>query len=116
MFDSCIRQDLGVLARVPLASGFLSDKYGKETTFDGTDVRSVWQDGDEKHEIVKKVMKLKSEVPEGVPMVQWALAWCLQHPAVTCVIPGCKTIEQVESNARAADLEMVKKDHPQAMS
>ena len=116
MFDSCLRQDLGVLARVPLASGYLSGKYDKEATFAGTDVRSVWQDEDEKREIVEEVMKLKSEVPEGVPMAQWALAWCLQHPAVTCVIPGCKTIEQVESNARAADLEMVRDDHPQAVS
>jgi len=116
MFDSCIRQDLGVLARVPLASGFLSGKYGKEATFAGTDVRSVWQDEDDKREIVEEVMKLKSEVPEGVPMAQWALAWCLQHPAVTCVVPGCKTVEQVESNAKAADLDMVKSDHPQAVS
>jgi len=116
IFDSCIRQDLGVLARVPLASGFLSGKYDKEATFTETDVRSVWQDEDEKRQIVEEVMKLKSEVPEGVPMAQWALAWCLQHPAVTCVIPGCKTVEQVESNAGAADLEMVKNDHPQAGS
>jgi len=116
MFDSCIRQDLGVLARVPLASGFLSGKYDKEATFAGTDVRSIWQDEDEKREIVEEVMRLKSEVPEDVPMAQWALAWCLQHPAVTCVIPGCKTVEQVESNAKAADLDMVKRDHPQAAS
>jgi myo-inositol catabolism protein IolS len=47
-------------------------------------------------------------------MAQWALAWCLKHLAVTCVIPGCKTIEQVESNALAADLQAVKDDHPQA--
>ena len=116
MFDSSIRQDLGVLARVPLASGFLSGKYGKETTFARTDVRSVWQDEDEKRQIVEEVMELKSEIPKGVPMAQWALAWCLQHPAVTCVIPGCKTVEHVESNARAADLEMVRKDHLQAVS
>ncbi|MFC1634434.1 aldo/keto reductase [Planctomycetota bacterium] len=116
MFESCIRQDLGVLARVPLASGFLSGKYSKEATFAGTDVRSVWQNEEEKREIVEQVTRLKSEVPEGVPMAQWALAWCLQHPAVTGVIPGCKTVEQVESNAQAADLEMVKKDHPQAVS
>jgi myo-inositol catabolism protein IolS len=44
------------------------------------------------------------EVPAGVPMSQWALAWCLRDPAVTAVIPGCKNVEQVESNARAADL------------
>jgi myo-inositol catabolism protein IolS len=116
MFDSCIHQDLGVLARVPLASGFLSGKYGKDATFTKTDVRSVWGDEAEHHEIVEKVAALRSEVPEGVPMAQWALAWCLQHPAVTCVIPGCKTVEQVESNARAADLEMVGDSHPQAVS
>ena len=116
MFDSCIKQDLGVLARVPLASGFLSGKYHKDATFADSDVRSVWQDEDEKRQIVEEVVKLKSEVPDGIPMAQWALAWCLQHPAVTCVIPGCKTVEQVESNALAADLEMIKDNHPQAVS
>ena len=50
-----------------------------------------------------------------VSMAQWALAWCLKHPAVSCVIPGCKTVEQVESNAKAADLEMVKDNHPQTV-
>lgn len=113
VFDSCVRQDLGVLARVPLAGGFLSGKYDTDATFADSDVRSVW--GDEKQRIIKEVARLKSEVPEGVPMAQWALAWCLQHPAVTCVIPGCKTVEQVESNAKAADLPMVSDDHPQAV-
>ncbi len=70
IFDSCFRQDLGVLARVPLASGFLSGIYSKEATFAGTDVRSVWQGNEEKREIVEEVLKLKSEVPEGVPVAQ----------------------------------------------
>ena len=48
-------------------------------------------------------------------MAQWALAWCLRHPAVTCVIPGCKTVEQVESNAIAADLPDVDDNHPQTV-
>jgi aryl-alcohol dehydrogenase-like predicted oxidoreductase len=47
-------------------------------------------------------------------MAAWALAWCLQHPAVTCVIPGCKSVEQVEFNAAAADLPLVRPNHPQA--
>ena len=47
IFDSCIRQNLGVLARVPLASGFLSGKYSKDSKFAGTDIRSSWQDQDE---------------------------------------------------------------------
>jgi aryl-alcohol dehydrogenase-like predicted oxidoreductase len=46
----------------------------------------------------------RTEVPSGVNMAQWALAWCLKHPAVSCVIPGCKNVAQVESNAAAADL------------
>ena len=114
IFDSCIRQDLGVLARVPLASGFLSGKYGEDSKFPGTDVRSSWQDGDEWQEIFREVERFKKEFPKGVPMAQWALVWCLQHPAVTCVIPGCKNVEQVESNALAAELQMVGDDHPQA--
>ena len=114
IFDSCIRQDLGVLARVPLASGFLSGKYSEDSKFAGTDVRSSWHDQTEWQEIYKEVARFKDEVPAGVPMAHWALAWCLQHPAVTCVIPGCKTVEQVESNALAADLQAVSDDHPQA--
>jgi myo-inositol catabolism protein IolS len=114
IFDSCIRQNLGVLARVPLASGFLSGKYSKDSKFPGTDVRSSWQDQDEWQETFQEVERFKKEVPKGVPMAQWALAWCLKHPAVTCVIPGCKSIEQVESNALAAELQVVKDDHPQA--
>lgn len=115
IFDSCIRQDLGVLARVPLASGFLSGKYSKDAKFAGTDVRSSWQDQDEWREIFKEVENFKNEIPKGVSMSHWALAWCLQHPAVTCVIPGCKNVEQVESNALAADLQAVSNDHPQAV-
>ena len=113
MFDSCIRQNLGVLARVPLASGFLSGKYNKDAKFTKSDVRSVRQDN-EVTKFIEEVEKVKSEVPQGTPMAQWALAWCLRHPAVTCVIPGCKTVEQVESNAMTADLTDVSDKHPQA--
>ena len=54
----------------------------------------------------------RSEVPEGAEMAPWALAWRLRHPAVTCVIPGCKTVAQVESNASAA--QWVEEGRPQA--
>jgi aryl-alcohol dehydrogenase-like predicted oxidoreductase len=46
----------------------------------------------------------KEEVPAGVPMSQWALAWCLRNPLVTAVIPGCKNPAQARANAAAADL------------
>jgi aryl-alcohol dehydrogenase-like predicted oxidoreductase len=46
----------------------------------------------------------KEEVPTGVPMAQWAMAWCLRLPVVTTLIPGCKNPDQVRANAAAADL------------
>jgi aryl-alcohol dehydrogenase-like predicted oxidoreductase len=112
----CQEQDLGVLARVPLASGFLSGKYRPGTKFiKENDIRSR-HDKAEVQRRLKLVEEIQqNEMPAGVAMAPWALAWCLQHPAVTCVIPGCKTVEQVESNASAADLELVRADHPQAV-
>jgi aryl-alcohol dehydrogenase-like predicted oxidoreductase len=114
-FPACIEQDLGVLARIPLASGFLSGKYKPGTEFTKEhDLRSGW-DRERIEERLRQVEQIQQEeVPDGVPMAPWALAWCLQHAAVTCVIPGCKTVEQVESNASAADLDLVREDHPQS--
>jgi aryl-alcohol dehydrogenase-like predicted oxidoreductase len=112
----CREQDLGVLARVPLASGFLSGKYAPGTEFtQENDIRSIHNKDEVQHRL-KLVEEIRqNELPEGVAMAPWALAWCLQHPAVTCVIPGNKSIAQVGSNASAADLELVGDDHPQAV-
>jgi len=113
VFNSCIEQDLGVLARVPLASGFLSGKYKPGAVFEDNVRR-----GRDRADVDAKLREVEAiareEVPAGVDMATWALAWCLQHPAVTTVIPGCKSPQQVEANAAAASLEMVKDDHPQA--
>ncbi|MFW6252881.1 MAG: aldo/keto reductase [bacterium] len=112
----CQEHNLGVLARVPLASGYLSGKYKPGATFDTSDVRSR-HDREVVEQRLHEVERIAAdEVPDGVPMAQWALAWCLSNPAVTAVIPGCKNVEQVRSNARAADLaELVRDDHPQAV-
>jgi len=116
VFPSCMKQDLGVLARVPLASGLLSGKYKPGDTFEKDEVRGHWQSPEQIEQTLRDVEQLRQgEVPAGVPMAQWALAWCLQHPAVTCVIPGCKSAEQVASNAAAAELHIVCDDHPQAV-
>ena len=116
VLPSCQEQNLGVLARVPLASGLLSGKYRPGTTFtDPDDIRSK-RDPAMIEDRLRQVQEIqRDELPAGVPMAAWALAWCLQHPAVTCVIPGCKSAAQVESNAAAADLPMVRADHPQAV-
>ncbi|MBP1993534.1 aldo/keto reductase [Paenibacillus eucommiae] len=111
VFPAAERQDLGVLARVPLASGYLSGKYKPGAVFDETDVRH-------RHDRESTLLKLQeveqireNELPAGRDMAQWALAWCLKHPAVTTVIPGCKNPEQVAANASAA--ELVSENHPQ---
>lgn len=115
VFPSCLEQDLGVLARIPLASGFLSGKYQPGTRFTAeNDLRARW-DPERIQRRLEQVWEIQqSEALSDVPMAPWALAWCLQHPAVTCVIPGCKSVEQVESNASAADLDLVSEAHPQA--
>ena len=112
VFASCEEQDLGVLARVPLASGYLSGKYKPGAVFAGNDVRHR-HDPEHVKNLLQQVEEIqRTEVPEGVDMAQWALAWCLNHPAVTAVIPGSKSPAQVEANAKAALL--VRDDHPQA--
>jgi aryl-alcohol dehydrogenase-like predicted oxidoreductase len=113
VFPSCLEQDLGVLARVPLASGYLSGKYKPGAVFEDKVRKNRNRDEtDEKLRLAVQIQQ--NEVPQGVGMAQWALAWCLQHPAVSCVIPGCKSVEQVEANVQAASLDLVKDDHPSA--
>jgi aryl-alcohol dehydrogenase-like predicted oxidoreductase len=113
-FPAAMRMNLGVMARVPLASGFLTGKYKPGARFTGTDYRAE-KKPEEIDRILQEVGRVRrTEVPPGVDMAAWATAWCLQHPAVTCVIPGVKNVEQVESNARAAELDLVRDDHPQA--
>lgn len=114
-FPYALEHRLGVLARVPLASGFLSGKYKPGVRFESDDARAG-QDPAEIDRKLKEVERIgRDEVPPGVSMAQWALTWCLQHPAVSAVIPGCKSVEQVESNAKAAELDIVRDDHPQAV-
>jgi aryl-alcohol dehydrogenase-like predicted oxidoreductase len=103
-FEHAKRDHLGILARVPLASGLLSGKYRSGTTFPDTEVRGTF-DTEKLNRDLAEVERLRlTEVPVGVPMAQWALAWCLKNPLVTTVIPGCKAPAQVKANAQAADL------------
>lgn len=111
-FPLCMQQHLGVLARVPLASGLLSGKYKPGHAFPADDVRSHWKgmvEGEEKH---RELEEFRKEIPDGADMATYALAWCLNHPAVTSAIPGCKDVAQVKKNAAAADIiELVADDH-----
>jgi aryl-alcohol dehydrogenase-like predicted oxidoreductase len=104
IFPICARENLGVLARVPLASGYLSGKYREGAVFGPEDFRST-KTREELNRMAAEAERIrKEEVPPGVSMSAWALAWCLQNPAVTAVIPGCKSPQQVAQNAAAADL------------
>jgi aryl-alcohol dehydrogenase-like predicted oxidoreductase len=114
LLPTCIERDLAVLAREALAGGFLSGKYLPGTTFtDPTDTRSG-RDPDETEARLLEVQRLADEVPADVDMATWALAWVLRHPATTAVIPGCKSVAQVEANVQAAQLAAT--DHPLASS
>ena len=103
LFPVCKQQNLGVLARVPLASGFLSGKYKPGQEFPKGDVRERQKREQVDAKLAEVERIAKEELPAGVPMSQWALAWCLKNDAVTSVIPGCKSVEQVEHNAAAAE-------------
>jgi aryl-alcohol dehydrogenase-like predicted oxidoreductase len=104
---------LGVIAREPLANGYLSGKYRPGAWVTASD---DWRSGHDPAEVQRKLELVdeirRAEVPIGVATAPWAIAWCLQHPAVSCVVAGCKSVEQLESNAAAAD--HARDDHPLA--
>ena len=95
---------------MPLASGYLSGKYKPGQTFPAADVRSTH----DQENVLKKLQEAQRiaehEVPAGVSMPQWALAWCLKHPAVAAVIPGSKNPKQLEMNVGA--VELLDNKHP----
>jgi aryl-alcohol dehydrogenase-like predicted oxidoreductase len=109
------RRDVGVLARVPLASGLLTGKMTRETVFDPSDHRQYNRHG-ESFDVGETfagldyetglaiVDELRSLVPTGATLAQVALRWILMSSAVTATIPGAKTPEQARANAAAVDL------------
>lgn len=100
----CQDNDLGVFARAPLASGVLTGKYSPGAAFSKNDLRSG-RDQVVLQQQLHDAAKIKErEIPAGTNMAAWSLAWCLHHPAVSCVIPGCKNPEQVAANASASCL------------
>jgi myo-inositol catabolism protein IolS len=103
-FGHAERDNLGVFGRVPLASGFLTGKYSRGATFPEGDFRSTMSRERIDQDLANVERIRATELPEGVSLAQWALAWCLRTPVVTTVIPGCKDAAQVRANAAAVDL------------
>ena len=103
-FPHAQRDQLGIFARVPLASGLLTGKYKPGATFEANDYRSTVPREKIESTLAEAERIRTAEVPDGVKMAQWALAWCLRNPIVTAVIPGCKNPEQVRANVDALGL------------
>ncbi len=109
------RRDVGVMARVPLASGLLTGKLSRDTAFAPDDHRAFNRHG-ESFDVgetfagldyetgLRLVEELRELVPAGATLAQLALRWILMAPAVTAAIPGARTPEQARANAAAADL------------
>jgi aryl-alcohol dehydrogenase-like predicted oxidoreductase len=114
-FREAVRRDVGVIARVPLASGMLTGKMAPDTEFAPDDHRSFNRDGSAfdvgetfsgvAYETgLAAVDELRPLVPDGATMAQFALRWILMFDAVSTVIPGAKRRSQVEANAAASAL------------
>ena len=109
LFKRLAEKNIGVIVRVPLASGLLSGKFSKDSQFSATDHRfgnrnGEWFDKGETFagipfEIgLEAVAKLKEILPAKVPLTAIALQWVLRRQEISCVIPGASTIEQFEAN------------------
>jgi aryl-alcohol dehydrogenase-like predicted oxidoreductase len=114
-FGEAKRRQVGILARVPLSSGMLTGKMTKDSAFESDDHRQFNRHGEsfDRGETfsgvdydlsLQAVDELRSLVPDGVTMAQFALRWILMFESVSCVIPGAKRPSQAEDNALAADL------------
>jgi aryl-alcohol dehydrogenase-like predicted oxidoreductase len=114
-FPLAQKNDIGVIVRVPLASGLLSGKMTRQTTFGPDDHRAFNRDGSafDKGETfsgvdfetgLEAVDELKKLFPDDPSLAVWALRWVLMFDAVSCVIPGASKLAHVESNVTASDL------------
>jgi aryl-alcohol dehydrogenase-like predicted oxidoreductase len=114
-FEQAQRRDVGVIVRVPLASGLLTGKITRETQFARDDHRLFNRHGEEfdvgetfaglgLDRGLELVDALRPLVPDGLTMGQLALRWILDFDPVSTVIPGAKTPEQARANAAASDV------------
>jgi aryl-alcohol dehydrogenase-like predicted oxidoreductase len=114
-FQDAARRRVGVIARVPLASGLLTGKLSRESTFPDDDHRTFNRDG-QMFDVgetfsgvpldagLAAVEALRPLVLPGTTFAQFALRWILMSDAVTCTIPGVRTTAQARENSAAADL------------
>ena len=120
-FQEAMRRKIGIIVRVPLASGLLTGKMTPSTTFSRNDHRTYNRQGQafDRGETfsgvdfetgLAAVEELRALVPPNMTMAEMALRWILMFDAVTCAVPGAKRPSQVEDNIRAADLPPLSDD------
>jgi aryl-alcohol dehydrogenase-like predicted oxidoreductase len=115
VLPAALQAGVGVIARVPLASGLLSGKYGESTTFAPEDHRTYNRHGEAfdvgetfsgvPFEVGVRAARSVAVHAKGATTAQLALKWILDQPGISTVIPGARNAAQVEGNAAAADLE-----------
>jgi aryl-alcohol dehydrogenase-like predicted oxidoreductase len=114
-FEQAAKKKVGILARVPLASGMLTGKLTKQTTFEDDDHRKFNRHGEsfdrgetfsgvDYQSGLRAVDALKKICPPGMTLAQFALRWILMFEAVSCTIPGAKRPAQVDENMAVADM------------
>ncbi len=114
-FHQARKRKIGILARVPLSSGMLSGKLTRDSQFDSTDHRQFNRHGErfdmgetfsgvDFQTALEAVEEIRTLLPPGTTMAQFALRWILMFDAVTCAIPGGKRPSQVKENCAASDL------------
>ncbi len=127
LFEQARRREIGILARVPLASGLLTGKLTPDSTFAPDDHRSFNREGAsfDRGETfsgvdfelaLRAVDELRELCPAGMTLTQFALRWILMFPEVTCAIPGARRPDQVEENFTAADLPALSEETMAAVS
>jgi myo-inositol catabolism protein IolS len=104
------KNNVGVMLRTPLARGLLSGKFRA-----GENIAPEMQwrrpKGDALQKRLQQVEQLRFLEREGQTMAQAALRWALKHPAVHCVIPGARTVEQLEANVAATDGDLTQEEY-----
>jgi aryl-alcohol dehydrogenase-like predicted oxidoreductase len=119
-FQRAAEKNVGIIVRVPLASGLLTGKFNKDSKFENGDHRKFNRNGDffDKGETfsgipyelgIESVEKLKSVLPDNFQLLDVALRWILMRPEVSCIIPGASRYEQVKPNVKASSLPALSK-------
>jgi aryl-alcohol dehydrogenase-like predicted oxidoreductase len=104
LLPAAARAEVGVLARVPLASGLLTGKYDESTTFPADDHRNFNRHGEAFDVGVAAAREVAEIAGDAVPTAAFALRWVIDQPGVTTVIPGARNVTQVRGNVAAATL------------